>query len=231
MLLDDLKNLTALSGTRDYYVDGSPIVADVKTGGSWKTIAIFGLRRGGNYYYALDITSPTNPSTLWSFTDTNLGETWSEPAIGKIKMQDGTDKWVAFVGGGFDTNFANYSAGSKVSEAFFAIDLVTGAKLWEYYNATGSTDDRQYMNFSVPAAPSAVDLNGDGYIDRVYIADFGGQIWKFDVAPTGGTIVAGGLATNWTGKRLFIAASSQTNPPVAGEFIRPRNVQSADARL
>ena len=56
-------------------------------------------------------------------------------------MQDGTDKWVAFIGGGFDTNFANYSAGSKVSEAFFAIDLATGAKLWEHHNGTGSTDD------------------------------------------------------------------------------------------
>jgi type IV pilus assembly protein PilY1 len=216
VLLADLKNLTAISGTRDYYVDSSPIVADVKTGGTWKTIAVFGLRRGGKYYYALDITNPTSPSYLWSFTDTNLGESWSEPAIGKVKMSDGTDKWVAFVGGGFDTTHGNYDIGSKLSEAFFVIDLSDGAKLWEYYRATGSTDDRQYMNFSIPASPTAVDLNADGYIDKVYMGDVGGQLWKFDVSAP--ATISGGLVTNWTGKRLFTAASSQTNPPGAGEF-------------
>ena len=219
VLLGDLRNLTALSGTRDYYVDAGAIVADVKTGGTWKTIAVFGLRRGGKYYYALDITNPTTPSYLWSFTDVNLGETWSEPAIGKIKMSDGTDKWVAFVGGGYDISNSNYDSGNRMSEAFFVIDLANGVKLWEYYNAAGSTDDRQYMNFSIPGSPpAAVDLNGDGYVDRVYLGDVGGQLWKFDVAPTGGTTVSGGLVTNWTGKRLFAAAASQTNPPLAGEY-------------
>jgi type IV pilus assembly protein PilY1 len=215
-LLDDLKNLTLLSGTRDYYVDSSPIVADVKTGGSWKTIAVFGERRGGNNYYGLDITNTTSPQYLWSFTDANLSETWSEPVIGKVKISDGTDKWVAFVGAGFDTTFASYSGSSKTSEGFFVIDLSNGTKLWQYYNATGSTDDRQYMNFSIPASPTAVDLNNDGYIDRVYIGDVGGQLWKFDLSAP--ATVSGGLVTNWTGKRLFTAASSQTNPPAAGEF-------------
>ena len=30
-----------------------------------KAILIFGLRRGGNYYYALDVTNPTVPKYLW----------------------------------------------------------------------------------------------------------------------------------------------------------------------
>jgi len=217
-VLDQLKDLTAVSGEHEYSVDSSPIAADVKIGGSWKTIVVFGQRRGGTNYYALDITDTTNPQYLWTFNDPNLGETWSEPAIGKVKMSDGTDKWVAFVGAGFDSTFANYSGSSKTSEGFFVIDLSNGSKLWEYYNATGSTDDRQYMNFSLPANPTAVDLDNDGYIDRVYIGDVGGQLWKFDVAPTGGATVSGGLVTNWTGKRLFTAASSQVNPPAAGEF-------------
>ena len=184
VLLGDLKNLAPLSGTRDYYVDAGPIVADVKTGGSWKTIAVFGLRRGGKYYYALDITNPIAPTYLWSFTDADLGETWSEPSIGKVKMSDGTDKWVAFVGGGFDTTNTNYNSGVRTSEALFVIDLANGTKLWEYYNAAGSSDDRQYMNFSIPGSPpAAVDLNGDGYVDRVYLGDVGGQLWKFEWHP------------------------------------------------
>lgn len=217
-VLDNLGDLTHASGEHEYSVDSSPVAADVKIGGSWKTIVVFGQRRGGKNYYALDITDTTNPLYLWTFNDSKLGESWSEPVIGKVKISDGTDKWVAFVGGGFDSTFANYNSGSNVNEAFFVIDLANGAKLWEYYNATGSTDDRQYMNFSLAASPTAVDLNRDGYIDRVYIGDVGGQLWKFDVAPSGGATVSAGLVTNWTGKRVFAAASSQTNPPAAGEY-------------
>ena len=211
-LLPNLKLLTASSGEHAFYVDGSPIAADVKIAipsdstVKWRTIVLFGERRGGHAYHALDITDPASPVYLWSFTDSKLGETWSDPIIGKVKV--GTDdKFVAFVGGGYDTAQNNRSG-----KAVFAIDLATGTKLWEYYNATGSADDRQYMNFSLPAGPMAVDLNLDGVIDRVYIGDIGGQVWKFDVSAD--------VVSNWTGKRLFAAplATGTTNPPAAGEY-------------
>jgi type IV pilus assembly protein PilY1 len=212
-LLDNLKELTATSGSHEFFVDSSPVAADIKIGSSWKTIAIFGERRGGKYYYALDITDTTNPQYLWSFTDSKMGESWSEPVVGKVKMADGTDKFVAFIGGGYDTSQNNNSG-----KAFFVIDLSSGAKLWEYYHSTGASDDSQYVNFSLAANPTAADLDNDGYIDRVYIADVGGQLWKFNTAPTGGATVSGGLVSNWAGKRLFAANISQANPPASGEY-------------
>ena len=232
-VLDDLNDMTAHNGTHEYTVDSSPIAADVKIGGSWKTIVVFGQRRGGNNYYALDITDTTNPLYLWSFTDARLGETWSEPAIGKIKMSDGTDKWVAFVGGGFDSTFANYDSGNVVSEAFFVIDLSNGAKLWEFSASVANSADAAQMNFSLPAPPTAVDLNGDGYIDRVYIADVGGQMWKFDMSKAA-SLVSGKVKNCssltdtdcWMGKRLFAAASSQTNPPAAGQYYPAQGMYS-----
>ncbi len=210
-VLNRLKDLAVPSNDHSFYVDSSPIAADIMIGSNWKTILVFGQRRGGRSYYALDITDTTNPSYLWSFTDSKMGETWSEPAIGKVKMSDGTTKFVAFVGGGYDTAVNNSSG-----KAVFAIDLATGAKLWEYYNATGSTDDRQYMNFSLAANPTAVDLDNNGFIDRVYIGDVAGQLWKFDTSAL--ATLSGGLVTNWTGKRLFTAPLSGTNPPAAGEY-------------
>ena len=99
-VLDTVKNLNSTAGDHVFYVDASPIAADIKVGGSWKTIVVFGLRRGGNHYYALDITDTTNPSFMWSFTDTKMGETWSEPAIGKVKIGS-TDTYAMFVGGGY----------------------------------------------------------------------------------------------------------------------------------
>jgi type IV pilus assembly protein PilY1 len=201
-LLDNLQNLTVTGGEHDFFVDGSPVAVDIKVSGTWKTIVVFGERRGGGSYHALDITDTTNPTYLWGFSDTKIRESWSEPAIGKVKI-NGADKYVAFFGGGYDTPSNNGHG-----KAFFAIDLATGSKLWEYAN-DGSSDDRQYMNFSIPGNPTAVDLNADGYVDRVYIGDVGGQVWKFDVSAN--------ATSGWLGKRLF-AGPTQSNPPAAGEY-------------
>jgi type IV pilus assembly protein PilY1 len=212
-LLDNLKTLTDTGADHQFFVDSSPIATDIKVGSTWKTIVVFGLRRGGPQYYALDITDTTSPQWMWSFTDSKIAETWSEPSIGKVKMSSSSTtcypsntacSFVAFFGGGYDT--ASNNAHGK---AFFAVDLSNGSKLWEYYN-NGASDDRQYMNFSMTENSTAVDLDNDGFVDHVYIGDTGGQLWKFDVSAT--------ATTSWAGKRLFTAAPSQTNPPAAGEF-------------
>jgi type IV pilus assembly protein PilY1 len=236
--LGNLKSLTVNSSDHVYYNDASIIAADICTStttngtgncssaSNWKTIAIFGERRGGKNYNAIDVTDTTSPAILWTspFTDSKMGETWSDPAIGKVKMSDGSGKWVAFVGGGYDTATNNNSG-----KVFFAIDLASGAKLWEYYKSGSPTDDKQYMNFSLAANPTAIDIDNDGFIDYVYIADVGGQVWKFSVEPSGGTTLSSGLASNWTGKRIFAAASSQTNPPPAGEYYPTQGMYAAPA--
>jgi len=202
-LLDNLKTLTDTGGDHQFFVDSSPIAADIKISGVWKTIIVFGMRRGGPFYYALDITDTTNPQWLWKFTDSKIAETWSEPSIGKVKIGT-TDTFVAFFGGGYDT--ASNNAHGK---AFFAVDLSNGTKLFEYYN-NGTSDDRQYMNFSLSENSTAVDLDNNGYVDHVYVGDVGGQLWKFDVSAN--------ATSSWLGKRLFTAAPTQTNPPAAGEW-------------
>lgn len=209
--LERLQQLTDRSAEHDYYVDSSPIVADIKVGNNWKTIVVFGERRGGPYLHALDVTDTTDPQYLWSFTDAEIAETWSEPAIGKIQLEDGSEKYVGFIGGGYDTNENN-----QAGRAVFAIDLATGAKIWEYRNPGSTSDDRQYMNFSIVANPTALDLNGDGYVDRLYLGDVGGQLWKFDLSDP--ATLSGGMIDNWTGRRLFATDSGQANPPSFGEY-------------
>jgi type IV pilus assembly protein PilY1 len=219
--------LLATSGNHIYFQDGSPVAADVKISGTWKTIVVFGERRGGPYYHALDVTDTTAPKYLWSFTDSKISETWSTPVIGKVQVSDGSggtvDKYVAFFGGGYDT--ASNNAHGK---AVFAVDVATGSILWQYYYSTGATDDRKYMNFSIAADPLTLDLNSDGYVDRLYIGDVGGQLWKFDLSAvatlSGGT---SGTVTNWTGKRLFAATPSQANPPATGEYYPAQAIYGA----
>ncbi|HWU39231.1 MAG TPA: PilC/PilY family type IV pilus protein, partial [Candidatus Acidoferrum sp.] len=238
-LLAYLNELTVVGGGHQWFVDGNPVVVDVKAQmqtpyvsdsvAQWRTILVFGERRGGNYYYALDITNTGSaPTLLWSFTDPDLGQTYSTPIIGPVKMSDGSTKYAAFMGGGYEEGHDN-----TLGKAVFAVDIATGSKLWEYKNVTGATDDRRYMNFSLPADMTAVDFNRDGFIDRLYIGDVGGQVWKFDVVgrdgsgnPTGATL-SSGQVTNWLGKRLFQADSSEANPAAAGEYYPTQGIWDA----
>ena len=206
-----------------YYVDSSPKVADVwfysdasdttKSADEWKTVLVCGLRKGGKSYFALDITDTTNPSFLWEFpspsnTETlaKMGESWSEPAIGRVKIEVGeklVERWVAFVGAGLDPNEKD-EKDANTGQGFFVIDIKTGQLLWEfsYDKGKGEKNENNEMTHSMAAPPRAVDLNFDGYVDRVYIGDLGGQMWVFDVSFDG---VRNKSNSGWTGKRLFMA--------------------------
>jgi len=214
-----LKTLKSMTSTHTYYVDASPKVADVwfysgeadttKTADEWRTVLIGGLRKGGKHYFALDITDTINPKVLWEFpspgdsvTLAKVGQSWSEPAIGRVKVEVGGElheRWVAFVGGGFD-----YS--NVAGRSFFVIDVKTGSILWEfsYENIAG---EKKWMDKSFPSPPAVVDLNADGYVDKVYIGDLGGQIWVFNVSFDTVQKKSNSL---WTGRRLFKAPASPT---------------------
>jgi type IV pilus assembly protein PilY1 len=212
-----LQNLIIMQAAHTYYVDGSPTVADVwfyssptettqqKVESEWRTVLVCGLRKGGNTFFALDITDTLNPTYLWQFPNSNdaatlslVGQSWSEPAIGRVKIEGGDgnlyERWVAFVGGGYDPT-------GKVGNAFFVIDIKTGGIIWQFsYNSTDP--QMQWMTYPLTAPPMAVDTNSDGYVDKVYIGDLGGQMWVFNVSFNALTNKSNSL---WTGQRLFTA--------------------------
>jgi type IV pilus assembly protein PilY1 len=161
------------------------------------------LRKGGKIYFALNITDTLNPQYLWEFprstdatTLAKVGQSWSEPAIGRVKVEvegDLYERWVAFIGGGFDYT-------NNTGKAFFVVDIKSGDTIKEFSGIEG-------MNYSFAAPPTAVDTNSDGYIDKVFIGDLGGQMWVFDVSFDG---VNKKSNSQWSGKRLFTAPSSDT---------------------
>jgi hypothetical protein len=198
-LLPKLKNMWAVEAatgqryfSRDDYIDGSPVVADVYIDpdgdGSkeWTTILICGqgagkgsgIGGGTNYYFALDITDPDDPQPLWEFTHEFLGETWSVPVVGKIR-KNGEDAWLAFMGSGYDN-----SPSEVVGNVFYAVDTETGEYFWAFYAGEVDTTGDLGWNIpnTIPGSPSIVDIDQDGYADRVYVADLDGRVWKVDVS-------------------------------------------------
>ncbi len=93
-----------------YFVDGTPVAADIYDGTDWKTILVCGENEGGEAFFALDITSGesfddvTDPSVyLWEFEDSGLGQTWSEPCITRVYNNDGmsTTAWGVYLTSGY----------------------------------------------------------------------------------------------------------------------------------
>jgi len=210
-----LKNLKSMLSAHTYYVDSSPKVADVwfysgsnlsgktKTKDEWRTVLVCGLRKGGKHYFALDITNTLSPKYLWEFPSPNknydyddivskLGQSWSDPAIGRVKVEvsgELYERWVAFIGGGFDAN------DDATGRAFFVVDIETGNVIWKF-----TSSDSSDMDHAIPSPPTAVDTNSDGYVDRVYVGDLGGQMWVFNVSFDGAQKKSN---SQWSGRILF----------------------------
>jgi hypothetical protein len=195
--LRDMWEVFPATGQRYYehhiYLDGSPAVADVfidadgDSNEEWRTVLICGqgpgngsaLAGGLNYYFALDITNPEDPQPLWEFTHAQMGETWSVPAIGRVKVKN-ADTWVAFMGSGYDNNAAEI-----VGNRFYVVNVETGEEEWGFDVPEVDTTHTLHWNIpnTLPASPATVDMDQDGFTDRVYIADLDGRIWKVDVTP------------------------------------------------
>jgi type IV pilus assembly protein PilY1 len=200
-LLPYLKNLNGEA--LQFFVDGAPkaYIERDSDGNLTKGILIFGLRRGGNLYYALDITKYDKPKLLWEINPSTpgfseLGQTWSTPNIGKVQ---GWPNPVVFIGGGYDENQDNspVTTNDKKGRAIYVIDIVTGSLVWGYSFA----NDGQ-MKYCIPSDIARVDTDGNGLIDRLYVGDVGGQMWRFDIGDSGlaGKVI---FDSNWgeTAKR------------------------------
>jgi type IV pilus assembly protein PilY1 len=146
-----------------------------------------GMRRGGRSYYALDMSDRSNPSLLFRITGgettgfDRLGQTWSKMTISKIKW-NGADRFVLLFGGGYDTNqdTNNTRENDSVGNAVYMVDATTGDLLWSSSKNSSNLNISEMTN-AIPASISAIDINGDTYIDYFYAADMGGRIFRFDI--------------------------------------------------
>ncbi len=212
MALPNLKNLRI---EHQFYVDSPPTVSDVYASGGgstvfsnpgWYTVLVSGMREGGRGYFALDVTDPSDPKILWEFTDNhgdnNMGYTWSVPAIGRVKVGN-SDKWVAIVGGGWTD--PGVSANNNVGNRLYMIDIETGQLLrsgvnYAEWTIGGSTN-------RVPSTIRAVDMDGNGYIEKIYFGDTSGVMWKMDLTDTD--------MGNWTPCKLFDPTAPQWHADIS----------------
>jgi type IV pilus assembly protein PilY1 len=180
----------------------------------------FGLRRGGDSYYAMDISSPDSPSIMWHIKGGStgfeeLGQTWSQPKVGysKLNLTGNVASPVLFFGGGYDINKDNDGAGTADGKgrSVYMVDAKTGALKWSMApsggdTAFGGTD-------SIPSSIGLLDSNGNGLVDRLYTGDTGGNVWRVDMPDDTKAdfsvfkLASLGGDTNATDKRFFYEPS------------------------
>ena len=150
-----------------------------------------------------------NPSTT-GFS--RMGQIWAKPTKAKIKTSatdTGTD--VLIFGGGYDTCYENEGFQVGITDttftkdvdgnscsnksdakgnAVYIINAKTGALIWSATKAAntvaGATNTTvSTLNNSIVGGITVLDRNNDGYMDQLYFADMGGQVFRADFTNAG----------------------------------------------
>ncbi|HET8690672.1 MAG TPA: PilC/PilY family type IV pilus protein [Steroidobacteraceae bacterium] len=178
---------------RSHGIDGALVLhqRDVNRDGRIDAVAgehrwlLFGLGRGGPRYYAIDLALIDDPRLLWSLEldDAQL-EARANPVVTRLPVAgsgQSAGDWVVLFAGGYDPRFdATRAEGRGAGAVLRLVDAASGRTLW---SAGGPESDLPLAGLaSLAAAPRALDLDGDGNLDRAYALDVTGSLWRFDFA-------------------------------------------------
>jgi len=196
-----LNRLSLLTSNTDheYLVDGSPVIETVKiSDDTTMQLLIFGERRGGSNYYALDVTNPDQPVWKYRITDmllttldwdgtggadgtaAKLGQSWAKPQFKKVRSGNQV-KEVFLLAGGYDATSqdAEPPGTDTVGRAIYTVRADNGTLL---------ADDGTKFGLNINAGNysamthSILDVTGfdtahQGYLNRVYAGDLGGNVF------------------------------------------------------
>ncbi len=184
-----------------YDINGDGIISSAAGD---RVILYFGQARGGDNYYALDVTSKNAPKFMWTIGPSQLpgiGQTWSPPVITRVNINGATQnsqKLALVFGGGYDPaeDGTIYLDSSGVGNRIFIVDALRGTRLWSAGPASsGANFENARMTHSIPSGVTVLDTDSDGYADRMYVGDMGAQLWRFDLTNgnNAGSLAAGGV--------------------------------------
>jgi type IV pilus assembly protein PilY1 len=144
-----------------------------------------------------------------------LGETWSQPKLARIETGTTTagqavSKTVLIFGGGYDaTQDAGFGTGG-LGNAIYIVDPSDASRVFwisgtDHVASDGVTVPG--MDYPIPSDVALMDSDGDGFTDRLYVGDVGGNVWRVDLRPNE-TTTAGIKAT--VGKLATVSDATNT---------------------
>lgn len=193
---------------------------------------LFGLGRDRNDYYALDVAEPDRPRLLWTQEAAGRrgADAKAEPVVARLPTGDpgqSDGDWVVMRPDG---------------DMLQVLDAETGRSLWSAGAAGEAELTLPGLTGTFASAPRVLDLNGDGRIDRAYLVDTSGGLWRLDFLRAGspaGLASARRMARLGDGSQRFLASPDvsiarllgRSEIAVAvgsGRIDRPRDVAAVD---
>lgn len=209
----------AVTGERLYGMDGPISVATDGDPSTEDGVKLYvGMRRGGQNYYALDVSDRDAPELMWTLEGgagdfAELGQSWSRPIPTQVKLDNGVKDVVIFAGG-YDPaqdTVAQRTADDQ-GRAIFIVDASDGSLIWS--GGPDDTHDVEFtdMDYSIPSDMRALDINSDGLVDQLYVGDMGGQVWRFDIhnGDAVANLVTGGVIAELAGDTAPAEAGSDS---------------------
>jgi type IV pilus assembly protein PilY1 len=104
---------------------------------------------------------------------------------------------------------AGYSSDNSAGAAVLAINVFTGQVVKKFKN-DGSISG---MDYSIASSVATIDEDGNGFVDKVYVGDLGGQMWRIGkFTDTSGNPLSFPESEenimDWTAQILFISDST-----------------------
>lgn len=206
--------ITPAPKPRDYFFDGSTtVMQDQRDPANPRVMLYLTARRGGRLVYALDVTNPASPRFAWKRSSDDiaeLGQTWSQPKVARVR---GYANPVIIMGAGYDTaEDSDPSPGvNTMGRGVLMFDAYTGKVVWSAQpscaGASSPCTEVPAMTRAIPSDVTTVDRNSDGYVERIYVGDVGGNLWRADFETT-----AGNAPANWSMAKLAsLGGAANTN--------------------
>ncbi|WP_105190138.1 pilus assembly protein [Pseudoalteromonas sp. T1lg48] len=199
-----LSNLTTLrnntEGEKVYGMDGTATVyfkdannnGIVDEDGNDKVWIIIGMRRGGYSYYAIDMSRSNAPTLMWTLDPTTpgmgqLGQTWSRPVVTYLKGYrdaNGNDEPILVFGAGYDINKDNSFTTDSIGRGIYMVKASDGSLVGKFTNEAIAGGNYFPGQHGIVGEVAMLDSDYDGYTDRMYASDTGGNVWRFDMPST-----------------------------------------------
>jgi hypothetical protein len=154
-------------------------------------------------------------STSATALEKSVGETWSDPAVGKIGTSDG--QYAVFVGSGYLPYSKQQQAnrgGAVAGTTFYVLSAETGEVLANRdvaNDGVGETDNscRAAANCmrsknAVQMDPVATGAANTRFITKIYVGDLDGRIWRMAVSQT-----SAGAVTLGTPAKIYDIGADQ----------------------
>ncbi|MFW6334057.1 MAG: hypothetical protein ACOC0W_02210 [Desulfosalsimonas sp.] len=206
----------AYTGNHSWFMDGSPAAGETKDN---EKILICGERRGGNHYYALNITDIDEPEYLYTHTtgDSSCagpscrGQSWKTPQFIRTAVSESRAKDAFLITGGYDPAYDDdsYLPQDPSGNSVYAIEAETGREIFRFDDSRPELSEMKHSIVSAFAADTVDD--GKKIISRIYAADLGGNVFGFrdgesSNAPDGDWQAMHLFSCGFSGRKIFYEA-------------------------